>query len=105
MIVQASSPEKTSTDNKVVQFDVEKEEVEVSGKRRGSWFSRMRKQKNDEEEEPLIEVGTKELFKLNIPDWFLVVPGIIAAAMVGVTFPVIAILFSGVLDVRIVLLQ
>lgn len=98
MIVQPSSPEKAGPE-KVVQFDVEKGEVEVSDKRRGSWFNRRRMSKTDEDEEPLIEVGTKELFKLNIPDWFLVIPGIVGSAIMGVLFPTIAILFSGVLDV------
>lgn len=95
MIVQPSSPEKASPE-KVVQFDVEKGEVEVSDKR---WFNHRRRGKTDEDEEPLIEVGTKELFKLNIPDWFLVIPGIVGSAIMGVLFPTIAILFSGVLDV------
>ena len=97
MIVQPSPPERASPE-KVVQFDVEKGVVKVSDKRRGNWFNRKRS-KTDEDEEPLIEVGTKDLLKLNIPDWFLVIPGIVASAIMGVLFPTIAILFSGVLDV------
>ena len=98
MIVQPSSPEKTSSE-KVVQFDVEKGDVEVSNRRRSSWFYRRGRNKMDDGEEPFIEVGTKELFQLNVPDWFLVIPGIVASAIMGVLFPTIAILFSGVLEV------
>lgn len=102
MTVQPSSPEKIGAyGNKTVQFDVEKQEVEVEEKRRGSWFSR-RRAKPADDEDPLIDVSTKELLKLNIPDWFLVVPGVVGSAIIGVLFPTIAILFSGVLEVRAV---
>ena len=49
--------------------------------------------------DPLVSITFKELLKLNLPDWYLVVTGIIATGMLGVLFPLMSILFSGILEV------
>ena len=46
-----------------------------------------------------LQVKFKELLKLNRPDWLLVTIGIIVSGLVGAFFPVIAILFSEMLEV------
>ncbi len=47
----------------------------------------------------LRKVSTKELFQLNMPDWPLVLTGIILSAFIGTLFPLMAVLFSDVLRV------
>ena len=51
------------------------------------------------DEESLKPIPFKDLIKLNLPDWFLVIPGIICAAGIGIMFPLMAVLFSGFLEV------
>ena len=43
-----------------------------------------------------------ELLKLNKPDWLLVLVGVIGSAVLGILFPLLAILFSNVLAVSLV---
>ena len=90
-----------------VRFDVSLNEVEVEGKG-GGWLSRRRKRRNSKDSkedfsdaDPLVEVTFKELLKLNLPDWYLVVSGVLASAILGALFPVMSILFSGILEVII----
>ncbi len=45
------------------------------------------------------EVSFRELLALNKPDWPLIVIGVIMSAIVGVLFPLMAVLFSEVLRV------
>ena len=49
--------------------------------------------------EGIQEVSFKELLKLNLPDWYFVLIGIIFSAIIGALFPLISILFSEVLRV------
>lgn len=44
-------------------------------------------------------VSFKELLKLNVPDWPLVLIGVILSAIIGCLFPLMAVLFSEVLRV------
>ena len=46
-----------------------------------------------------LQVKFKELLKLNRPDWPLVTVGIIVSGLVGALFPLMAILFSEMLEV------
>ena len=53
----------------------------------------------DDEEEELPDLSFLELLKLNIPDWHLLILGIIGSALVGALFPSLSIIFSEALDV------
>ena len=72
----------------------------VSEGKSDKWWDRLlgrtRKSK-DAEEVP--SVPYKKLLKLNIPDWPLVVVGIISSGLIGAFLPTIAIIFSEVLRV------
>lgn len=46
-----------------------------------------------------LQVKFKDLLKLNRPDWLLVTVGIIVSGLVGALFPLMAILFSEMLEV------
>ena len=50
---------------------------------------------------PHRKVSFKELLKLNLPDWPLVLIGVILSALIGCLFPLMAILFSEVLRVSV----
>ena len=121
-------PSKSS--DKTVHFNVkegEEDEVKLKGKRsRGRRSSSV----DSTDEENLEKVPWKELLKLNIPDWYLVIPGskliggwdrvcvairhynfillifflgIIFSAIQGSMFPLMAIIFSSLLEVTILL--
>lgn len=78
--------------------------MNLDSKKKGSWLKRRRSAEKVEinnDEDPLVEVKFKELLKLNGPDWYLVVPGIIFAGIQGAMFPLMAILFSDVLGVSV----
>ena len=47
------------------------------------------------------KVSFLELLKLNIPDWPLVLTGVIGSAIMGALFPLLAILFGGLLAVSV----
>ena len=49
--------------------------------------------------EELPKVSFLQLLKLNRPDWLLVLIGVIGSAIIGCLFPLMAILFSEVLNV------
>ena len=49
--------------------------------------------------EGIQELSFKELIKLNFPDWYFVLIGIVCSAIIGALFPLMAILFSEVLRV------
>ena len=53
------------------------------------------------DEDPFIEVKFKELLKLNKPDWYLVVPGVIFTGILGVMYVVLAVLFSEIINVSL----
>ena len=56
--------------------------------------------KKEEEDEDLPSVPWLELIKLNLPDWYLVIPGVLAAGAIGALFPCLAVIFSGALEVH-----
>ena len=83
------SPLPSSNLDKTVQFDDENMSKEI-------------KMKDIEtDEDPLVQVKFKELLKLDIPDWYLVIPGIIFTGIQGVAYVVLAVLFSEMLDVSL----
>ena len=59
----------------------------------------IRRKKSKKEKEDIPKVSFLELLKLNKPDWYLVLIGVIGSAILGVLFPMLAILFSNVLSV------
>ena len=78
--------------------------MNLGSKKKGSWLKRRRsaeKVETDSDEDPLVEIKFTELLKLNRPDWYLVVPGVIFAGIQGAMFPLMAILFSDVLGVSL----
>ena len=80
--------------------EVEEEEEEgLSTRKRRSLLSR--RQRKQKEKESLPPVSFLELLKLNIPDWYLVLIGIVCSALFGCLFPLMSILFSEVLRVRV----
>ncbi len=62
---------------------------------------RRRRQKKKERED-IPTVSFLELLKLNKPDWLLVLIGVIGSAILGVLFPLLAILFSSILSVSFI---
>ena len=62
-------------------------------------LNKMRGKKNDEDDKLLPPVPVKELIKLNLPDWHLVLVGVIAAGLVGALFPSLAVVLTGALGV------
>ena len=62
-------------------------------------FAKLRGKKKDEDAEDIPPVPFKDMLKLNLPDWYLVIPGVVAAALIGVMFPALAVLLSGALGV------
>ena len=60
---------------------------------------RLAKHGRKPKEEKLPTLSFLELLKLNQPDWYLVLIGVIASAIIGALFPVMSILFSEVLRV------
>ena len=79
----------------MVKFDVE--EGEFPRHRKSKWGQSKHQRKL--QAEGIQEVSFKELIKLNLPDWHLVLAGIIGSAIIGALFPLISILFSEVLRV------
>ena len=53
--------------------------------------------KEDKEE----KVSFLDMLKLNIPDWHVIIPGIIGSALVGALLPCLSILFSEALQVSV----
>ena len=92
--------------DKTVRFEeeegeeVEEEEaLEVKGRKRVRLLRRRhKKQKEDDDFKPP-PVSFLDLLKLNIPDWYFVLLGIIFSAIIGCLFPLMAILFSEALRV------
>lgn len=56
-------------------------------------------------QEQLQRVSFAQLFKLNKPDWYIVLIGIVFSAAMGCMFPVMAIFFGDVLGVCTMLSQ
>ena len=50
-------------------------------------------------------IGFWQLLALNKPEWHLVVTGVLAAGVVGATQPTLAIVFSRMLEVRLLVCQ
>ena len=93
LIVQPSSPDRA------VRFDINEDSVKIKDKsRKGNWFRKPKPEESDAD--PLVEVTFIELLKLNIPDWYLVIVGVFCSTVLGALFPLMAILFSGLLEVR-----
>ena len=57
--------------------------------------------KEDDEEE-ISKVSFLDMLKLNIPDWHIIIPGIIGSALIGVLLPCVSILLSEALQVSVV---
>ena len=62
-------------------------------------FAKLRGKKKDEDAEDIPPVPFKDMLKLNLPDWYLVIPGVVSASLIGVMFPALAVLLSGALGV------
>ena len=95
--------------SKTVHFTAEDELVELETgtkrvKRRGSLVKllhRSRKDSTDGEIDELDQIKLLELLALSLPDWYLVLLGVICAALLGALFPLMSIIFSGVLEVSV----
>ncbi len=74
------------------------EEAEIS-EGRGRSYSLRKLVRRRKKKENIPKVSFAELLKLNKPDWLLVLVGVIGSAVLGVLFPLLAILFSNVLAV------
>lgn len=84
-----------------MKFDVE--EGILTTKQQGRIariYFKHKKEVEEEEGEELPQVSLIELLKLNIPDWYLVLPGVIFFGLMGALFPTLSILFSEVLRVN-----
>ena len=68
---------------------------------RRSTMTKMLRRRHRTKKEKLPKVSFKELLKLNKPDWPLVLIGIVCSAVIGCLFPLMAILFSDVLRVSL----
>ena len=49
--------------------------------------------------EEINKLSWKELYKLNLPDWYWVLFGVIGSAILGAFYPLLSILFSEILRV------
>ena len=58
-----------------------------------------RKDNADDEVEELEEIKFKELLALNLPDWYLVLLGVTFSILLGIAFPFMSVIFSGILAV------
>ena len=95
---QRVSPPPPPQEDKVVRFEGVEEVSETKATKRGSFVGLLgRRGKKKEEEIP--SISFTELLKLNAPDWYLVLTGVVFSAAIGVLFPVMAIIFSDVLQV------
>lgn len=86
----------------VVRFEdntVEINETTGPHKRSSSLTKIIRKKKKKDQDVP--EVSFLELLKLNKPDWYIVLVGVIGAAIMGCLFPLMSIIFSDVLRVSL----
>ena len=93
LLTQGSEPEDEEETEEA--HDAEVGETNV----RRSTMRKMLGRRHRAKKEKLPKVPFKELLKLNKPDWHLVLVGVICSAIVGCLFPLMAILFSDVLDV------
>ena len=66
---------------------------------RHSTMTKMLRRRHRTKKEKLPKVPFKELLRLNRPDWYLVLMGVICSAIIGCLFPLMAILFRDVLAV------
>ena len=90
-----------------MQFIPEEElaEVETGEKQeqRKSRFWRLlhqsRRDSGIDKVEVLDKIKFHELLALNLPDWYLVLLGVIFAALLGALFPIVALIYSGFLEV------
>lgn len=89
---QGSEPEDEDTE---VTPDEEAGEIH----HRRSTMTKMLRRRHRAKKEKLPKVPFKELLKLNRPDWLFVLMGVICSAIIGCLFPLMAILFSDVLEV------
>ena len=60
-----------------------------------------RRDSASDEVEEIDQVKFHELLALNLPDWHLVLLGVICAALLGALFPLMAIILSGFLEVNL----
>lgn len=95
-------PQVDEPEEEVVEEEEGKEDDRAKVKMRPSTVRRLvrRRQKVREEDLKQKPVTFRELLKLNLPDWPLVLIGVIMSAIIGVLFPLQAILFSDILRVR-----
>ena len=92
VLLQGSEPEDEGMD---VAHDEEAGETHI----RRSTMTKMLGRRHRDKKEKVPKVPFRELLKLNKPDWYLVLLGIICSAIIGCLFPLMAILFSAVLEV------
>ena len=64
-------------------------------------FHPSRKDSVEDEVEELAKINFLDLLSLNLPDWYLVLWGMICAILFGVAFPFIGIIFSDTLEVGV----
>ena len=85
--------------------DSELVEVKTCKKQKQSKNSLMellqRSRKDSVDDEELEQVRFLELLALNLPDWYLVLLGVICAALLGSFYPFMAVIFSGFLEVGV----
>ena len=89
-----SVPPRKVSDSMRVTFEEDEAEGKEKGKKRKSITEAAMNETDD-----LAEVTFKELLKLNLPDWYYVVLGVIASALFGALFPSLSVLFSDLLGV------
>lgn len=103
--VELNSRPATASNTPMVEYGREESEDETARKRKSMGLSRfvekIRFKKREEEDEALPSVPWLELLKLNLPDWYFAVPGVLAAGGIGALFPVLAVVFSGALEVSV----
>ena len=92
-----------SADGNMVEYGGREPEESAKGRKSmglSRFMEKIRFKKREEEDKELPPVPWKELLKLNLPDWYLVIPGVLSAGAIGALFPVLAVVFSGALEVR-----
>ena len=90
-----------TAEDELVETETGKKGAErKSGRKRLLRRSR-RSPDDDDEVEELDQIKFLELLALNLPDWYLVVLGVLGSALLGALFPLMAVIFSGVLEVGV----
>ena len=102
------SPERVGT-SKTVHFTAEdevvEEEPETKQMQKKSSFMELlhltRRGAASGKVDELDQIKFHELLALNLPDWYLVLLGVISSALLGALFPLMSVIISGVLEVSV----